>query len=229
MKPSGYTLHTTKRIAVIATLETNNRKTGDMVQVWIIRRDINPVEAVKTGKDSLICGDCPHRGDLKTGRKRSCYVNVGQAPNAIYKAFRNGRYPRLPISKYAVVFQGRNIRFGAYGDPANIPQEIVESLARVVVKRTGYTHQWRSSEWLKPFVMASVDTVAEYHAAHAAGWRTFRPTNGHVPEFGEILCLSESRGIECTKCGLCNGASSAKSIYIPVHGSGKSNAFTILQ
>ena len=32
-------------IVVIATMKTSNRKTGDMVQTWILRSDVNPVEA----------------------------------------------------------------------------------------------------------------------------------------------------------------------------------------
>jgi len=34
---------------VIMTMKTTNRKTGDMIQVWILREDVNPVEAIATG------------------------------------------------------------------------------------------------------------------------------------------------------------------------------------
>jgi hypothetical protein len=46
-------------IVYIATLSTSNRKTGDMVQTWILRSDINPVEASKQKLDASICGNCP--------------------------------------------------------------------------------------------------------------------------------------------------------------------------
>ena len=37
---------------------------------------------------------------------------------------------------------------------------------------------------------------------------------------GEILCLSDSKGVKCIDCGLCDGANrSAASIAIDVHGS----------
>ena len=42
-------------IAVIATMTTSNVKTGDMVQTWILRSDINPVQASKIGEDKSIC------------------------------------------------------------------------------------------------------------------------------------------------------------------------------
>ena len=40
-------------IVVIATLETSNAKTGAMVQTWILRSDIEPHQAIKTGDDSV--------------------------------------------------------------------------------------------------------------------------------------------------------------------------------
>ena len=46
-----------KPIAAIATLSSSNVKTGNMIQVWIIRTDINPVEASKLGDDISICGN----------------------------------------------------------------------------------------------------------------------------------------------------------------------------
>jgi hypothetical protein len=41
---------------------SDNIKTGVMLQTWIMRRDISPQEAVDTGGDRSICGDCSHRG-----------------------------------------------------------------------------------------------------------------------------------------------------------------------
>ena len=48
-------------IVVVATMSTSNIKTGQMIQTWILRDNINPVEASKAGDDSSICGNCPHR------------------------------------------------------------------------------------------------------------------------------------------------------------------------
>lgn len=230
-KPNGYVLHSDERITVIATLKTTNRKTGDMVQIWILPTNISPVEAVKTGLDALICGNCPHRGTNK--RKRSCYVNVGQAPNSVWKAFHRGIYPVATTADYARIFANRAIRLGAYGDPAYIPQYIVVALVAVATKHTGYSHQWRTNSWLKPYVMASCDSMQDYLDARAAGWRTFRVSASLTPMPNEILCpASKEAGnkTQCAKCGLCAGTSKqAKNIFIPVHGSGAKNALVILQ
>ena len=35
------------------------------MQTWILRSDMNPLEAIHTGHDASICGDCPLRGILQ--------------------------------------------------------------------------------------------------------------------------------------------------------------------
>jgi hypothetical protein len=232
---NGYILHQTDNVVVIATGirgNSQNRKTGAMIQIWILRADVSPVTAVATGADAAICGTCPHRGDLATGRKRSCYVNVGQAPNAVYRAFRAGSYSFLPMAQYADVFKGRAVRLGAYGDPAVIPQQIVALICSFASRHTGYTHQWTRAEWLKPFVMASCDSTSDFIQATHHGWRTFRVSATREAKPSEILCPASTEAgnrTQCARCGLCNGAGSAKNIFIPVHGSGKKNALVVLQ
>lgn len=38
-----------------------NGKTGNLVQSFIIRSDVEPHTALKTGDDVSVCGLCPHR------------------------------------------------------------------------------------------------------------------------------------------------------------------------
>ena len=56
-----------------------NPKTGDMIQTWILRSDMHPLEAIKSGSDYGICGSCIHRGSYdEFGNPidpRTCYVN----------------------------------------------------------------------------------------------------------------------------------------------------------
>jgi hypothetical protein len=226
-KNTGYILNDENGMVTIATMKTSNRKTGNMVQVWILCNDVSPVDAVKTGNDSRNCGDCMHRGDVATGRKRSCYVNVGQAPQAIYKAYKRGNYPALDIADYASVFSGRTIRLGAYGDPAFIPVEKIAALVSSAVRHTGYSHQWRKNPAIKNYVMASCDNAADYAEATAAGWRTFRVSSNGAALLGEIVCPSER--VSCADCALCGGASKqAKNIVITIHGTGKNNALKVI-
>ena len=48
-------------IACRITEASENSKTGAMIQTFILRRDIAPHLALKTGADSSVCGDCPLR------------------------------------------------------------------------------------------------------------------------------------------------------------------------
>ena len=117
---NGFVLHEDSSRVVIATgfsSPSDNRKTGDMIQIWILVKACDPVQAIKEGLDRLICGNCRHRGD-GSGGGRSCYVNAGQAPLGIWRAWRAGAY--APLS-FVSVFAGRKVRFGAYGDPTWMP------------------------------------------------------------------------------------------------------------
>ena len=211
-------------IVVVGTLETSNAKTGNMVQVWILRSDINPVEATKTGDDVSICGQCPHRHY----NKGACYVNVGQAPNAVYKAYKAGRYATYDASNHEHYLQHRKIRLGAYGDPAAAPYEVMEYLAHVGIGHTGYTHQAKHRNFDARYFnicMVSADSPKQAQLYQDKGARTFRVAMiGDSMFASEIECLSDSKGLNCIDCGLCDGAKrQAKNIVIGVHGSRANN------
>ena len=209
-------------IVVIATGlgASANSKTGDMIQTHIMRADLNPLEAIATGKDSSICGNCVHRGD-GTGKHRTCYVTVYQAQTAIYKAFLRGSYPVYDAAIHDRYLSGRAIRFGSYGDPAAAPIAIWKSLKTLASMTTGYTHQWHAiaPEWAK-LVMASADQPGDVEAARVIGYRSFRV--GDKKLAGEVLCPASKeagRKLQCADCGACSGSNGRRgSIYIPLHG-----------
>lgn len=224
---TGYILHQSADRVVIVTgtgRSSTNAKTGGMLQVWILATRDNPVQAVKSGLDAMVCGDCPHRGT-------TCYVQVGKAPLGIWKKWSRGGYAFLPKSRYPEVFSGRMVRWGAYGDPFYIPIDIVRWISFFAAGWTGYTHQWRRTDAtaLKPFVMASVDSEQERIQAARAGWRTFRVRGEGAPLMaGEITCpASKEAGHRtvCADCMLCDGNAFQgvrKDISIQVHGTRKS-------
>jgi len=238
MKANGYILFEDSQIIVIATgfaRKSANPKTGDMLQIWILGRDTNPVQAIKTGQDAIVCLDCKHRGN--GGKDRTCYVRVANAPLGVWKAYHRGNYPTLAIADYAQVFQGRKIRFGAYGEPVLIPLAMMAELARVSNGHTGYTHQWSNPSYqeYRAYIMASVDTPAEYESAKALGWRTFRVRSEHsalLPR--EIICPASEEGRKrttCADCKLCSGTFASdprKDISIIVHGIG-ARKFELIQ
>ena len=46
-------LDRSKNVIVIATFSSQNRKTGDMIQTWILVKDHTPVAASKIGADHI--------------------------------------------------------------------------------------------------------------------------------------------------------------------------------
>ncbi len=237
MKPNGAILYQGpslidgKPIVAIATGirgTSANAKTGAMVQTWILRADVSPVDAVKSGDDASICGDCKHRGNFKT---RTCYVTVVQAPRSVWAAYQRGRYPAMSPDTVATLTAGRSVRLGSYGDPAAVPSTVWTALLATARNHTGYTHAWKSDRVgadYRPFLMASVDSTAEYHAAIASGWRTFRVRAEWEPlEPREVVCPASAEAnyrTTCERCGLCAGADKvAKSVAIIAHGTGARN------
>jgi hypothetical protein len=226
-KRNGYIIHSDSWRIVIATMSSQNRKTGNMVQTWILNRRENPVKSIASGTDARVCGDCPLRGNrgkergcYNRGKERGCYVNVGHAPLGIWKSWKSGGYQKAESGDYGALFGGREIRFGAYGDPVHIPLPKLAAIAASCAGFTGYTHQWRNPVFraYRQFLMASVENEKDAKKAWRAGWRTFRIADQGLA--GEIECPS-ARGIECRDCKLCAGNSRpAKSIFIPAHGTG---------
>jgi hypothetical protein len=220
-------------VAIVTGLHGDNKnpKTGaHLAQLWILRSDISPLDAVKTGTDQSICGDCKHRGD-GTGKRRSCYVSVKNAPRAVYEAYRKGRYLTMRPSDVATHLASKSmgIRIGAYGDGAALPIGIIAGLTHGIF-HTGYTHAWKDRADLRQWLMASVDTPTEYATAKNAGWRTFRVrTADENLDSQEIACpASDEAGkrTSCDHCGLCDGARHAdqrRSIAIIAHGIGTSS------
>lgn len=233
---SGPSLIDGKPIVAIVTgykKDSPNTKTGAMLQTYIIRADINPLEASKTGEDYSICGSCPHRGvptndpQRKIAERRSCYVNLGQGVLHVYKSLQRGIYRTIAgHDGIAALGAGRMVRLGTYGDPAAVPSYIWESLISRAAGHTAYTHQSgvASAQARPAYMMISADNLEQAKGAWAIGYRTFRVIKDtrDVVRGSEILCpASKEAGarVQCAACGLCAGAQvKAKSIAIVDHG-----------
>ena len=132
---SGQSLLDGKPIVAIATYSDRNTKTGKVLQTYIIRSDISPLDASKNGEDFSICGDCEFRGEVTTdperkkAKNRKCYVNLGQGPTIIYKAYHRGVYPMATNHADRVELgEARVVRLGTYGDPAAVPSWVWDQL-----------------------------------------------------------------------------------------------------
>ena len=219
---NGPSLLDGKPIVVIATYSNRNTKTGKVVQTYILRSDINPLEASKTGEDYSICGSCPMRGEVTTDPKRKiakgrkCYVNLGQGVLIVFKSYKRGVYKE---GDPRTMGRDRFVRGGTYGDPAAVPSEVWDELLAECETWTAYTHQ---KPWRPDIAMQSADSYDEAKAHWAEGRRTFRVIVdlGDIDKSKETLCPASKeagRRVQCTACKLCKGSSLAKSIAIVEH------------
>ena len=177
-KANSYLLHKGvidgESYLIIATMHSNNSKTGDMVQICILLEDTDPVAGVLSGLDAqTICQGCPFASG------EGCYVNLGQSPLSIWKAYHRGNVPFLRVKDYPVMFSGRKVRFGSYGNPTLIPLRIVQRIASIADGFTGYFHNWRelgkakARKWNKFFMhllssLMVCSSVWQIHTAKSA-------------------------------------------------------------
>jgi hypothetical protein len=224
-------------IVAIATIGSSNEKTGPIIQTWIMRADMDPMEASRQAADSSVCGSCSRR--WSTGG--DCYVTLFQAPLSVWRAWdREGR-PGANVDQdklVALTIAGQNhgFRMGSYGDPLAVPHTVWKDILAMVQPKvhTGYTHQWRNvsslharGQWFRANVMASCDSIEDATEARNGGWRYFLAVSPElVPSVPErtILCLAEreTNPRTCETCGICNGTqdkgSTAVSVFLVEHG-----------
>jgi hypothetical protein len=216
---------------------SDNAKTGAIVQSFIIRSDIAPTDALKTGADVSICGQCVHRPILaKTNGAAPCYVNVGRSVRSVYEAYKRGRYERASAAVIADALTGKIVRLGTYGDPAAAPVQMWQAITANAAGRRGYTHQWQAAgfdhaSWA-PLVMASADSIDEAAQANLYGMRVFRVSVGVDQQAGEAVCPASAEGgrrTTCEKCILCSGTTiAARDVVIADHAAGHKSRVILL-
>ena len=227
----GPSLYDGSPIVVLVQSGSNNRKTGDMVQTFILDATVDPLEASRTGRDKSVCGDCPHMGKPNDNTKggatgRSCYVTLAHAPLGKFKAYKRGIYTKVEGHKaISDLGFGRMVRLGTFGDPAAVPQYIWDSLISRAEGHTAYTHGAINPS--PETIMTSADNEAQAIQAWGRSERTFRviASVDKLMKGKEVLCpASEEAGRKstCEACKLCSGAGTkAKSIAIVAHGTSK--------
>lgn len=223
----GASTTTGKDIVVLTTEKSKNRKTGDMLQVFFLLKDLDPNQAYKAARGQeqsdaqTVCGGCKH---LVNG---SCYLLWHQACLSTWRRYKRGGHlgerhnTNLPV------------RLGAAGNPNSAPFSVSFNLVKNAPSHTGYTHQWLTCDQeFKRITMASVESKTEAKAAHALGWRTFRTVElGKLDDLlpGEVVCPATQKKwdgtpkTDCATCGLCSGTEGRGkcSIVVEVHGKSK--------
>lgn len=215
----------------IVVLESENGKTGNMAQTYILRDNgQTPYDnAMKTFEDASVCGDCQHRRGA--GTVKDCYVELLRGPHMVWKQYREGKYPEdLNLEIVPKKLAGRPVRLGAYGDPFAIPSTYWKQLLARAKGWTGYTQVWRhekftENEGIMQWCMASCDSEESWMEAVDLGYRPYRirksedePLMAH--EFACPSSAEEGYRRTCETCLACNGGVDSRKATpaIVVHG-----------
>ncbi len=211
-----------------------NRKTGDMLQMSIMRQDLAPIDAWRIGADGAVCPDaCGHRSKARGGRG-TCYVNKARLTAAWAAAVRELTRGRVGFPPF--LFARARVRMGMEGDPAAVPLEVIAPVLTAAGAWSMYTAAWRTlpDAW-KRYAMASCDTPEDAVEAMARGWRPFASSTSPDMDTayeaaGLTLCDAERPTPKtCAACLRCNGAGRHPSsptprttarpgAYLPIHG-----------
>ena len=196
---------------------SENGKTGDMGQVYILPKATSPGHAWINGAINAVCPDsCEHRRD----QKADCYVNWSRLRAAWERGL---TAPALPDG----YLKGAIVRLGAGGDPCAVPFHVWVGLLDGVKGWSGYTAQWATlpAKW-RGYFMASVATPDQAFDAAAMGWRLYAASLSEADDRayeaqGVKACLSHAVDLPCVSCRQCDGTVKGEnrpSFYIPLHG-----------
>jgi len=196
--------------------------------VYIIPRNATTLDALYEDDNWKLCGNCALQGtydkENKRFENRACYVNLGWLDHTVVKAYASGRYLPYSREKHEFLLATREIRHGAYGDPAAMPDHLIQYLCEVGTSWTGYTHQafWqhpKRAAFLAKYMMISCHNKAQHAEAQRRGWRSFSViADGQDAPSNSVECPFGTHGVKCIDCGLCKGLSlKAKSVYTIAH------------
>jgi hypothetical protein len=193
---------------------SENRKTGDMLQVWYMPYLHRP-NIITPEHQGAVCGTCDLMG-------AGCYVGV-KTLCGIYDALLKNRYQEVSIALANRILcghiaDGGTVRDSAWGDAASMPALLHADVFPLSKRITRYTHAWKlpQADHLRGIAMASCTTMADAVFAQHTGWPVFmaRSKGAPVPD-GMRQCRAKS-GVQCADCLLCNGIGA--SISTEVHG-----------
>ena len=212
---------TKKVVGIMTGLQhrSQNKKTDDLIQTFVLPTDSHPIEARKTNNHNHFCGDCIHVAN------DTCYVDWGKAPSQVWGCYKRGNYARFDPYIHGQYLRGRMMRCGSAGEPTAVPIDVWDNLLQSsrIRSHTGYTHRWRICDQdYRHLFLASCDTPEDTVEAMDMGWRFFFagpiPWVTEVNKNGSLLC--ESQVSTCADCSNpCNPQSKVtRGVTIPVHG-----------
>jgi hypothetical protein len=194
---------------------SGNRKTGDMIQTYMLDKERLISEPKTFGAK---CEACP--------MLKKCYVSRDKLSvrKAIVKLTKgeSTSYAFATLDDVLPLLSGRLIRLGTYGDPSAIPLDDLARICDAAKGHTGYTHFWREIDAdYSAYLMASCETLSDELLANGLGYRAFRvlldDQETHETSAKSVQCLNASVNLTCAECLLCSGSQGKGSSNIYIH------------
>jgi hypothetical protein len=206
---------------------STNSKTGDSIQIFML-----PLEWIIGGKvlqdDTKVCFDCVH----SQSKEKSCYVRKGFSNMGLISKVKSLHKKLDGITEYTdkveldilKLCKDKVVRFGAYGEPVLLGEELTYLITNVSLGWLAYTHQWMKPEfkWASKYFMASVENRFYNTLANKLGFRTFYVTEDVETIQNSVKCpASKEMGkkTNCNTCLLCSGTTGKgkKNVNIKKH------------
>lgn len=209
-------------VFVVSKAKTSNKKISDgsaLVQTYTFSKDQWLLATTSKGfgmknffaLDSSNCLDCPYSGNQGEG---GCYTHKFNQYVGFLSSLRSIKpsdLTELNEEKFTIIIdmcRDSYVRFGTYGEPSLLPDNLVDSMVNSAKNWTGYTHQWDknwASNYSKWF-MASVHNQDEAVNAKSKNYRSFIASK--IGNEKAVTCpASAEAGFKsnCASCGLCSG------------------------
>lgn len=198
------------KIVVVYQPNSNNSKTGNTPSIWIEPYGMSPSGAVKSGCDVGVCGSCPRRSK-KSGGLGTCYTHGTEVYLGATRLWERG-FVNVDVLKMRDAIKsctGKPLRMCRHGDSGALTEYVFSKLIPNNHRILGYTHAWKTCQWLRHTHMASVESEDELVEATNLGWRTYRSIRNKAEMHkSEIMCPHYEHKVKCEKCMLCTGSNS---------------------
>jgi hypothetical protein len=215
-----------ERIFVVASIGSENKKTGNCVTIWFLNASEHPVTSRTHEDGGGVCGNAEVRCALSG---MGCYVDRSTGVGGLWKSAVAGNLQPFNEERFtAAIARVGGVRVGGDGDCACAPEWVLRLIRRCWVNSgakfwANYSHFWQLErmQFASAWTMASVHSARDAYRAGHMGWRVFWsvPFDGDQPA-GLVKCPhADDASIQCRDCNLCGGTDKqARSVWEPVTG-----------
>lgn len=174
-------------IAVMSNCQYNpedyNIKTGDMLQTYIIMRNVHPQHAIDFMLDDCICGKCVHKRDgrytLSMASASQYVLAMSISARVLLQYGNHSRRARYQLYLALLLLLYKLLLASQHAWVHTVTLQLCRSLYGVtyyvIALAIVVTHQWRSkiAAPFKGILQASCDNYTDQYDAEQAGWGTF--------------------------------------------------------